>query len=61
MKIEITTRGSKYIIDTEHEDVTIDEAIEMMNNLLICVGYRQDTILTGMEDLIEQKDTSNEK
>jgi hypothetical protein len=54
MKISIESYGKKYIVETDNEDVGIDEYADHFFGLLTLVGFHKDTILDGLKAFIEE-------
>lgn len=44
MKIQLTHFGTKYSIEFDHEDVTIDIMAENIFNLLVSAGYSDNCV-----------------
>ena len=51
MKITIEALEKKYSIQTDYDDVLIDEYIDYMINLLICVGFNRETIIDYLKQI----------
>ena len=56
MKIEITSYGKKMAVETDHDDHTIDEVVEMFNGLLVQTGYNQNAILKSFREYAEENE-----
>ena len=56
MKITIENYGKKMSVETDHEDVSMDEYIDIFYGLLISATFHPDTILNGFKDFIEEKE-----
>jgi hypothetical protein len=48
MKITIENYKKKHIFESEYEDFTSEEIIEIIVNLLICTGYSKENIIEIM-------------
>ena len=44
MKIEIEAHGKKYSFESQNDDLTTSELIEIITNLLISAGYSYENI-----------------
>lgn len=44
MKLQLETYGKKYTVETENDDLNIEEIFEIFNGLLIQATYNQVTI-----------------
>ena len=55
MKITIENYGKQYSTLVDHEDLTIDEYIDIIYGLLISNGFHNDTILTGFKEFLEER------
>ena len=56
MKITIENYGKKMSVETDHEDVSMDEYMDIFYGLLISATFHPDTILNGFKDFIEEKE-----
>jgi hypothetical protein len=54
MKISIESYGKKFIVETENDVLLIDEYIEILNNLLLSIGFGQETILHGLDEFVKE-------
>ena len=55
MKMSIECYGRKYITKTDNDDLTIEDYIDIINNMLLSISFRQDTIIEGIEDFVTEK------
>lgn len=55
MKIEITSYGKKVSVETERDDHTIGEVIEMIAGLIHQIGYGEKMTATSMIEFAEEK------
>jgi len=56
MKITIENYGKKMSVETDHEDLGIDEYIDIFYGLLISATFHPSTIINGFKDFIEEKE-----
>jgi uncharacterized alkaline shock family protein YloU len=56
MKITIENYGKKMSVETDHEDLGIDEYIDIFYGLLVSVTFNESTIINGFKDFIESKE-----
>jgi hypothetical protein len=56
MKISIESYGKKFIVETENDAIPIDEYIELLNNLLLSIGFCQETILQGLDEFVKENE-----
>jgi hypothetical protein len=58
MKIQIENYGYKYIVETEHNDVTLDEYLQLFKGLMITATFSEkqfnDTIIELSNEIQEQ-------
>lgn len=54
MKISIEQYGNKAIYESDSEDLTSDEVLEVFKGLMITLTWQESTIIDGMKDLIEE-------
>jgi hypothetical protein len=54
MKISIESYGKKFIVETENDVLLIDEYIEILNNLMLSIGFCQETILQGLDEFVKE-------
>ena len=52
MKISIENYGKKYITKTENDDLSIVDYIDIINSMLLSIGFHQDTITEGFKEFI---------
>lgn len=57
MKISIENYGQTHSTEYNHDDCTIEEYLDTFFNLLIANGFHQQTILHGIKELIEEKES----
>ena len=51
MKITIESYGKKYSVETEYDDLTIDEYTDHIVNLLISSGFDKSIIIKAFNEL----------
>jgi hypothetical protein len=51
MKLQLTTYKKTYTIETENDDLDIDEYFDIIIGLLIQSGFHKETIDRAIEDL----------
>jgi hypothetical protein len=51
MKLQLTAYKKTYTIETEYDDVSIDECFELMIGVLMQAGFHKETIDNAIEDL----------
>jgi hypothetical protein len=51
MKLQLEAYKKKYIVETEYDDVSIDECFELIIGLLMQAGFHKETIDRAIEDL----------
>ena len=56
MKITIENYGKKMSVETNYEDASVNEYIEIFYGLLISATFNPDTILNGFKEFIEEKE-----
>jgi len=56
MKITIKHYGVKYSIKTKTDDLNSTEILETFTNLMLCAGWQQSSIDSGIMQLNEQID-----
>jgi hypothetical protein len=56
MKITIENYGKKMSVETNYEDASVNEYIEIFYGLLISVTFDQSTIINGFKEFIEEKE-----
>jgi len=56
MKITIENYGKKMSVETDHEDLGIDEYIDIFYGLLVIDTFSESTIINGFKDFIESKE-----
>lgn len=54
MRITIETYKRKYIVEDEYDDHNIFEIIDMLNDLLISVGYHPNSVQEGFIQKAEE-------
>ena len=58
MKIQIENYGYKYIVETEHNDVALDEYLQLFKGLMITATFSEkqfnDTIIELSNEIKEQ-------
>lgn len=53
MKIEIQQHGNTYSVQTENDDLEIDEMFDIFTGLLIQLGYQNESINQAIKDLAD--------
>lgn len=53
MKLTLESYGKKYSIETEGEDITIDEYLDLMTGLLYQATFSEETIRAGIIELAD--------
>lgn len=56
MKITIENYGKKMSVETNYEDASINEYIEIFYGLLISATFDQSIIISGFKEFIEEKE-----
>ena len=56
MKITIENYGKKMSVETNNEDVSVEDYIEIFYGLLITATFHPITVLDGFKDFIESKE-----
>jgi len=56
MKITIENYGKKMSVETDNEDVGIDEYMDIFYGLLISATFHPQTVLNGFKEFIESKE-----
>ena len=56
MKITIESYDTTFTTQTKNDDVNMEEYINIINNMLLFVGFHQETILDGFKEFIESKE-----
>lgn len=56
MKITIENYGKKMSVETDHEDVDINEYMDIFYGLLVTATFSPETVLNGIKDFIEDKE-----
>ena len=51
MKLQLEVYKKKYIVETEYDDVSIDEYFDLIIGLLMQAGFHKETIDRAIEDL----------
>lgn len=55
MKIQIESYETTYTVETKNDDLPIENYIDIINNMLLNIGFHQDTIIEGFEEFIAEK------
>lgn len=55
MKIQIESYETTYTVATKNDDLPIEDYIDIINNMLLNIGFHQDTIIEGFEEFITEK------
>jgi hypothetical protein len=53
MKLQLELYGKKYIVETDNDDLTIDEHLDVMTGLLYQATFSEKTIERGIIELAE--------
>jgi hypothetical protein len=56
MKITIENYGKKMSVETDHEDVSIEECIDIFYGLLVTATFSPLTIINGFKEFLEEKE-----
>jgi hypothetical protein len=56
MKITIENYGKKMSVETDHEDVSIEEYMDIFYGLLVTATFSPETVLNGFKEFIEEKE-----
>ena len=56
MKITIENYGKKMSFETEYEDVSINEYLDIFYGLLISATFSPETVLSGFKEFVEEKE-----
>ena len=56
MKITIENYGKKMSVETDHEDVSIEEYMDIFYGLLVTATFSPDTVLNGFREFVEEKE-----
>jgi hypothetical protein len=51
MKLQLTSYKKIYTIETEHEDLDIEEYLDLMKRLLLASGFMEKTVDEGIIEL----------
>jgi len=54
MKISIENYGKKYITKVDHDDLSIVDYVDIINSMLLSIGFHQDTIAEGFKEFINE-------
>lgn len=54
MKISLEQYGNKAIYESDTEDITSDEVLEVFKGLMITLTWQESTIIDGMRDLVKE-------
>ena len=57
MEMTIKSYGKKMSVETDHEDLSIEEYTDIINTFLLGIGFHQDTILDGLKEFIQEKES----
>jgi hypothetical protein len=53
MKLTLESYGKKYSVETEGDDLTIDECLDLMAGLLYQATFSEETIRAGIIELAD--------
>jgi len=56
MKIQIESYETIYTIETKADDLTMENYTDIINNMLLSIGFHQETILDGFKEFIKSKE-----
>jgi len=56
MKITIENYGKKMSVETDHQDVSIEEYMDIFYGLLVTATFHPDTVLSGFREFVEERD-----
>jgi hypothetical protein len=56
MKITIENYGKKMSVEIDHEDVSIEEYIDIFYGLLVTATFSPLTIINGFKEFLEEKE-----
>lgn len=56
MKIQIESYETTYTVATTNDDLSIENYVDIINNMLLSIGFHQDTILDGFKEFIHFKE-----
>lgn len=56
MKISIESYETKYTVETKNDDLTMENYTDIINNMLLSIGFHQETILDGFKEFIQSKE-----
>lgn len=51
MKISITQHGTTCSVETQHDELTIDEVVEHIKGLLVASGYHPESVDNHIKDV----------
>jgi hypothetical protein len=54
MKIQIENYGYKYIVETEHNDVTLDEYLQLFKGLMITATFSEQQFKRAILELADE-------
>jgi hypothetical protein len=56
MKITIENYGKKMSVETDHEDISMEEYLDIFYGLLVTATFHPTTVINGFKDFIESKE-----
>lgn len=56
MKITIENYGKKMSVETDHEDVSMNEYMDMIFGLLVTATFSPETVIDGFREFVEERD-----
>lgn len=56
MKITIENYDTVFTTETKNEDLSIEQYVDIINNMLLSIGFHQETILDGFKEFIQEKE-----
>jgi hypothetical protein len=56
MKITIESYDTIFTTQTKNDDLDMTGYIDIINNMLLSIGFHQETILNGFKEFIQEKE-----
>ena len=56
MKITIENYGKKMSVETDNEDVSMNEYMDMIFGLLVTATFSPETVIEGFREFVEERD-----
>jgi hypothetical protein len=57
MKITIESYDTIFTTQTKNDDLDMTGYIDIINNMLLSIGFHQETILDGFKEFIQEKES----